>query len=162
DAVQGARTFPRGTRSRERPRAAVARPAWPPFLVEALKQEMPWSINAGGVGRALDRAQTTRAAGSAGGGPPPPPGPGPPAAPVARMVAIVGIRPILLSQVEEQIVLLQAQGQTLPTDSAGRATLRRQLLGRMVDEELLVQQAERDTTIKVTDQEVQDQVEQTV
>src|SRR5438874_2654927 len=32
----------------------------------------------------------------------------------------------------------------------------------MVDEELLVQQAERDTTIKVTDQEVQDAVEQTV
>ena len=82
--------------------------------------------------------------------------------PVDRIVAIVGNRPILLSQVEEQIVLLQAQGQTLPADSAGRATLRRQLLGRMVDEELLVQQAERDTTIKVTDQEVQDQVEQTV
>src|SRR5438034_591510 len=33
---------------------------------------------------------------------------------------------------------------------------------QMVDEELLVQQAERDTTIKVTDQEVQDAVEQTV
>src|SRR5438046_4296034 len=32
----------------------------------------------------------------------------------------------------------------------------------MVDEELMVQQAERDTTIKITDQEVQDQVEQTV
>src|SRR2546425_3208352 len=32
----------------------------------------------------------------------------------------------------------------------------------MVDEELLVQQAERDTMIKVTDQEVQDAVEQTV
>jgi peptidyl-prolyl cis-trans isomerase SurA len=32
----------------------------------------------------------------------------------------------------------------------------------MVDEELLVQQAERDTTIKVTDQEVLDAVEQTV
>jgi peptidyl-prolyl cis-trans isomerase SurA len=32
----------------------------------------------------------------------------------------------------------------------------------MVDEELLVQQAERDTTITVTDQEVQDAVEQTV
>jgi peptidyl-prolyl cis-trans isomerase SurA len=32
----------------------------------------------------------------------------------------------------------------------------------MVDEELMVQQAERDTTIKVTDQEVQDAVEQTV
>src|SRR6266516_1734208 len=51
---------------------------------------------------------------------------------------------------------------TLPTDSAGRAAARRQVLSQMVDEELVVQQAERDTTIKVTDQEVQDQVEQTV
>src|SRR5216110_2024327 len=51
---------------------------------------------------------------------------------------------------------------TLPSDSAGRAAARRQVLSQMVDEELVVQQAERDTTIKVTDQEVQDQVEQTV
>src|SRR3989475_7153327 len=50
----------------------------------------------------------------------------------------------------------------MPTDSAGRDAVRRQVLSQMVDEELIVQQAERDTTIKVTDQEVQDQVEQTV
>src|SRR5437667_291774 len=84
------------------------------------------------------------------------------ARPVDRIVAIVGSKPILASQVEEQLVLAQAQGMTLPTDSAGRAAARRQVLGQMVDEELVVQQAERDTTIKVTDQEVQDQVEQTV
>ena len=82
--------------------------------------------------------------------------------PVDRIVAIVGSKPILASQVEEQLVLAQAQGMTLPTDSAGRAAARRQVLSQMVDEELVVQQAERDTTIKVTDQEVQDQVEQTV
>src|SRR5260370_31876717 len=50
----------------------------------------------------------------------------------------------------------------LPSDSAGRDAARRQVLTQMVDEELLVQQAEHDTTIKVTDQEVQDAVEQTV
>src|SRR5207253_1147451 len=84
------------------------------------------------------------------------------ARPVDRIVAIVGSKPILASQVEEQLVLAQAQGLKIPTDSAGRAAARRQVLRQMVDEELLVQQAERDTTIKVTDQEVQDQVEQTV
>ncbi len=81
---------------------------------------------------------------------------------VDRIVAIVGPRPILASQVEEQLVLAQAQGAQLPADSAGRNQARRQVLNQMVDEELLVQQAERDTAIKVTDQEVQDQVEQTV
>ena len=82
--------------------------------------------------------------------------------PVDRIVAVVGTRPILASQVEEQIVLAQSQGQKVPEDSAGRDAARRQVLSQMVDEELLVQQAERDTTIKVTDQEVQDAVEQTV
>ncbi len=84
------------------------------------------------------------------------------ARPVDRIVAIVGSRPILASQVEEQLVLAQSQGAKLPEDSAGRDAARHQILSQMVDEELMVQQAERDTTIKVTDQEVQDAVEQTV
>jgi len=82
--------------------------------------------------------------------------------PVDRIVAVVGTKPILASQVEEQLVLAQSQGSKVPEDSAGRDAARRQVLSQMVDEELLVQQAERDTTIKVTDQEVQDAVEQTV
>src|SRR5881275_2007531 len=82
--------------------------------------------------------------------------------PVDRIVAIVGPKPILASQVEEQLVLAQSQGVKMPEDSAGRNAARRQVLSQMVDEELMVQQAERDTTIKVTDQEVQDAVEQTV
>ncbi len=81
---------------------------------------------------------------------------------VDRIVAVVGTKPILASQVEEQLVLAQSQGLQLPPDSAGRAQARRQILSQMVDEELLIQQAERDTSIKVTDQEVQDAVEQTV
>src|SRR5439155_1664503 len=81
---------------------------------------------------------------------------------VDRVVAVVGTKPILASQVEEQLVLTQSQGVKVPDDSAGRDAARRQILAQMVDEELLVQQAERDTTIKVTDQEVQDAVEQTV
>lgn len=84
------------------------------------------------------------------------------ARPVDRVVAVVGTKPILASQVEEQLVLAQSQGAKLPTDSATRDAARRQLLSQMVDEELLVQQAERDTTITVTNQEVQDAVEQTV
>jgi len=78
-----------------------------------------------------------------------------------RIVAVVGTRPILASQIEEEMVQQQAQGQALPTDSAALATLRRQILDRLIELEILVQQAERDTSIKVTDQEVLDQVEQT-
>lgn len=80
---------------------------------------------------------------------------------IDRIVAVVGTRPILASQIEEEMVQAQAQGQTLPSDSAGRAAMRRQILDRLIELELLVQQAQRDTSIKVTDQEVLDQVEQT-
>src|SRR5882724_7084475 len=72
---------------------------------------------------------------------------------VDRIVAVVGPKPILASQVEEQLVLAQSQGIKVPEDSAGRDAARRQILSQMVDEELMVQQAERDSTIKVTDQE---------
>ena len=78
-----------------------------------------------------------------------------------RIVAVVGTHPILASQIEEEMVQAQAQGQQVPHDSAGRMVMRRQILDRLVELEILVQQAERDTTIKVTDQEVLDQVEQT-
>src|SRR2546425_6861833 len=82
--------------------------------------------------------------------------------PVDRIVAVVGTKPILASQVEEQLVLAQSQGAKVPEDSAARNAARHQILSQMVEEELLVQQAERDTTIKVTDQEVLDAVEQPV
>lgn len=81
--------------------------------------------------------------------------------PVDRIVAIVGTRPILASQVEEDMVQAQAQGQPLPSDSAGRTAMRREILDRLIELELLVQQAQRDTSIKITEQEVLDQVEQT-
>jgi peptidyl-prolyl cis-trans isomerase SurA len=81
--------------------------------------------------------------------------------PVDRIVAVVGTRPILASEVEEELIQGQAQGQQLPPDSAGRMAVRRQILDRMIELEILVQQAQRDTSIKVTDQEVLDQVEQT-
>lgn len=82
--------------------------------------------------------------------------------PVDRIVAIVGTQPILSSQLEEELAQAQATGQTLPQDSAGRMALRRRILGSLVDMELMVQQAQRDTTVKVTEQEVQDAVEATV
>jgi peptidyl-prolyl cis-trans isomerase SurA len=80
---------------------------------------------------------------------------------VDRIVAVVGTRPILASEVEEEMIQAQAQGQQLPPDSASRMVMRRAILDRMIELEILVQQAQRDTAIKVTDQEVLDQVEQT-
>src|SRR2546422_9564270 len=67
---------------------------------------------------------------------------------VDRIVAVVGTRPILASQVEEQLVLAQSQGQKGPEDSAGGGPARRQGPPPEGEEGRLVEQAERDPTTK--------------
>ena len=64
---------------------------------------------------------------------------------VDRVLAVVANRPVLASQVDEEIFSRQAQGAKLPTDPAQLDSLRRQVISTIVDEELLVQQASRDT-----------------
>jgi len=81
---------------------------------------------------------------------------------VDRVLAVVGNRPVLASQVDEELFSRQAQGVKLPEDPKQLDVLRREVVSSIVDEELLVQQAMRDTSIQVTDQEIADGVEQQV
>jgi peptidyl-prolyl cis-trans isomerase SurA len=81
---------------------------------------------------------------------------------VDRVVAVVGNRPVLASQVDEEVFSRQSQGQKLPENPDSLNEIRKQVVASIVDEELLVQQAQRDTSIKVTDQEIADGVEQQV
>jgi peptidyl-prolyl cis-trans isomerase SurA len=81
---------------------------------------------------------------------------------VDRVVAVVGNRPVLASQVDEEVFSRQSQGTHLPSDPDSLNALRKQVVGSIIDEELLVQQAQRDTSIKVTDQEIADGVEQQI
>lgn len=80
---------------------------------------------------------------------------------VDRIVAIVGQRPILLSQLQEEILQRQANSQLqVPSDSAALAALRRQILESMIDDEVLYQKARQDTSISVSDADVQVKVEE--
>ena len=81
---------------------------------------------------------------------------------VDRVVAVVGNRPVLASQVDEEVFSRQSQGQNLPNAPDSIDALRKQVVASIVDEELLVQQAQRDTSIKVTDQEIADGVQQQI
>jgi peptidyl-prolyl cis-trans isomerase SurA len=81
---------------------------------------------------------------------------------VDRVLAIVGNRPVLASQVEEEIFSRESQGAKLPTNPEGLEAVRQQIVGSIIDEELLVQQAQRDTAIKVTDEEIASGVEEQV
>ncbi|MGZ8391843.1 MAG: peptidylprolyl isomerase [Gemmatimonadales bacterium] len=81
---------------------------------------------------------------------------------VDRVLAIVGNRPVLASQVEEEIFSRASQGAKLPTDPEALEAIRLQVVGSIIDEELLVQQAQRDTAITVTDEEIASGVEEQV
>jgi peptidyl-prolyl cis-trans isomerase SurA len=81
---------------------------------------------------------------------------------VDRVVAVVGNRPVLESQVDEELFSRQSQGVKIPTDSQGLGQVRQQIVSSIIDEELLVQQAQRDTSIKVTDEEIASGVEEQV
>jgi peptidyl-prolyl cis-trans isomerase SurA len=78
---------------------------------------------------------------------------------VDRVAAVVGDTPIPYSKVMEEvnlrIVEMRRSGQAVPEDSAGLAKLHREVLDQLIDDELLIQQATKDTTVKVTDQQVQ-------
>lgn len=79
---------------------------------------------------------------------------------VDRVVAVVGDAPILASQVEEEIFQQRAQQGDLPKTLPEFRALCHQVVSDLVDAEVMVQVAQRDTAIKVTDQEIADGVDQ--
>lgn len=79
---------------------------------------------------------------------------------IDRIVAVVGKTPILWSEVLEQINVMRARGAQIPQDEAGQLQLARETLNGMIDVEVMVQRAQADTSIVVTDIDLQDQVEQ--
>ncbi|MGH7517565.1 MAG: peptidylprolyl isomerase [Gemmatimonadales bacterium] len=81
---------------------------------------------------------------------------------VDRVVAVVGNRPVLASQVDEEIYSRRSQGLQLPRTPEAAAALRREVIDGIIEAELLIQEAERDTSVKVTDQEIAEGVEQQI
>src|SRR6478736_502732 len=75
---------------------------------------------------------------------------------IDRVIAVVGNSAILESQLQEEIFGRQQGGQAIPADTAA---YRAQVLNDLIDQELVIQIAQRDTAIKVTDQDVADAVE---
>lgn len=82
--------------------------------------------------------------------------------PVDGIAAIVGNTPIPLSRIDEELQTYRAQGGQIPNTPEELAQLRRELLRGLVDEELLVQAAERDTMVVVTEEDVQSVVDERI
>ncbi len=82
-------------------------------------------------------------------------------APIEGVAAVVGDRPILRSEVEEQFMLLAPQFQVDPADTSQANQLRREILDNLVSEHLLNIEAESQG-IKVDDAEVTKAVEEAI
>lgn len=78
---------------------------------------------------------------------------------IDRVVAVVGPTPILWSDVLFGIGG-RLRGQRPPSDPAEQRRLAEEMLNQLVNEEVLVQKARGDTTLKVTDADVNAQVDQ--
>jgi peptidyl-prolyl cis-trans isomerase SurA len=78
---------------------------------------------------------------------------------VDRVVAIVGRRAVLFSEVIEQINIARARGMQVPRDSAGQMAIARDVLNQMIDEELLIAVA-RDYNLTVPESDVGPAVDQ--
>jgi peptidyl-prolyl cis-trans isomerase SurA len=85
-----------------------------------------------------------------------------PAQIIDRIAAVVGERIILVSEIDEEINQRRGNGLQVPEDSAALMALRHQVLNDLVDDEVIYQRARRDTSINVTDQEVQNAVDEQV
>jgi len=81
---------------------------------------------------------------------------------VDRTVAVVGDSVILASEIQEQILRLQAQGVELPNDPVAQDSLRRELLQSLITEQLVIQAAIQDTTLTVEESRIDDIVEEEV
>ena len=74
--------------------------------------------------------------------------------PVDRIVAVVGSKPIMYSEVFESVYERRAQGLLeLPPDSAGQMAVARNVLRELIDEELLVQKA-TEAKVEVSEDEL--------
>ena len=78
---------------------------------------------------------------------------------IDRVVAVVGNKTILASQVAERL-FVELNGREVPKDPKALGQLRKSILESLISEELVVQEASRDTLIKVTDEEVTQSVDE--
>jgi peptidyl-prolyl cis-trans isomerase SurA len=80
--------------------------------------------------------------------------------PVDYIAAVVGDKPILWTEVMEEINERRARGLTVPNGDSAQLALARTVIQEMIDEEVIVQHALRDTSVHVADLDVQNAADQ--
>lgn len=79
---------------------------------------------------------------------------------VDGVVAIAGDSVVLRSEVQERLLQMRASGAPMPEDPAGIMRLQDEIVESLINEQLLLQAAESDSTIVVSDEELEAIVQQ--
>jgi len=82
------------------------------------------------------------------------------AEPVERIVAVVGDDPILSSELAAQIQLLAIQRGVRPKNEQEMRELQEQILNDLIAERLMLIEAQKDTMVRVTDEQIEQGVEE--
>ena len=81
---------------------------------------------------------------------------------VERVVAVVGDSVVLMTELEEFLLAMESRGWVRPTGTAELLEVRVEALRQLVNQQLILQEAAKDTLIEVTDDELEDRVQQQI
>ncbi len=81
---------------------------------------------------------------------------------VERVIALVGDSVILMTELDEYMLTLEASGFVRPEDPNELITVKTQILDQLVNQQLILLEAIKDTTLAISDAELEDRVQQEV
>lgn len=81
---------------------------------------------------------------------------------VDGIAAVVGTVSIPLTRIDEEINILRQSGATIPTDPEALRNTRMRVLNNLIEEELLVQAALRDTAVSISEEQVTSAVDESI
>lgn len=81
---------------------------------------------------------------------------------VERVVAVVGDSVILMTELDEYLLTLEARGWSRPTDEDELRKTRIEVIDQLINEQLVLQHAARDTLINISDVDLEDRVQREI
>ena len=81
---------------------------------------------------------------------------------VERIAAVVGDSVILMTEVDQQLFTLEARGWRRPTEPAALAKVKLDVLDLLVNQQLILQDALRDTLLIISDDELEERVQEQI
>jgi peptidyl-prolyl cis-trans isomerase SurA len=81
---------------------------------------------------------------------------------VERVVGVVGDSVILMTELEEFLFTMEARGWARPTGAAELLEARLEALDQLINQQLILQEAAKDSLLEVTEEELEDRVQQEI